>query len=583
MDGKSLDITKEKLAKLKYLFPNIFSEDKIDIQRLKEILGEEVFVQNEHYELSWAGKSEARREIQKQTTATLTPDRSGSVNFRSTQNVFVEGENLEVLRVLQKSYFGKIKMIYIDPPYNTGNDSFVYPDDYSERSDEFNKRTGITDENGFLNKQDLWQRNNRENGRFHSVWLSMMYPRLYLARNLLREDGVIFISIDDNEASNLKLICDEVFGEENFVANVIWQKKYAASNDVKGFAAMHDHIFVYQKSIHFSRNLLPRTSKQDDLYKYDSNNGKGLWRSDNLTVKTFSESYYYEIINPNTQKGYYPTKGRCWLTNKDTIQKWIDEGRVFFGQNGEGAPQLKRYLQEVQQGTVPQTIWFHEECGHNDEARKEIKELFENPPFDTPKPSRLIKRILQLSTQPNENQFVIDFFAGSGTTAQAVIELNEEDGGNRQFICVQIPEVLEENREAYKAGYKTIADITKARISKVIEKITTERESKLELETRQPLGFNAYKLAPSNFKIWRSDIQGKDAILEQLQVFQSSEKSDSPQENMLTELLLKTGLGLGVKYIQEQSFYKVGNLWICFEKFQPEMKEQILQQYFGQN
>jgi adenine-specific DNA-methyltransferase len=491
--------------------------------------------------------------------------------------VFIEGENLEVLRVLQKSYFGKIKMIYIDPPYNTGNDSFVYPDDYSERSDEFNMRTGITDENGFLNKQDLWQKNNKENGRFHSVWLSMMYPRLYLARNLLREDGVIFISIDDNEASNLKLICDEVFGEENFVANVIWQKKYAASNDVKGFAAMHDHIFVYQKSIDFSRNLLPRTSKQDDLYKYDSNDGKGLWRSDNLTVKTFSESYYYEIINPNTQKGYYPTKGRCWLTNKDTIQKWIDEGRVFFGQNGEGALQLKRYLQEVQQGTVPQTIWFHEECGHNDEARKEIKELFENPPFDTPKPSRLIKRILQLSTQPKENQFVIDFFAGSGTTAQAVMELNEEDGGNRQFICVQMPEVLEANSEAYKAGYKTIADITKARISKVIEKITTERESKLELETRQLLGFNAYKLAPSNFKIWRSDIQGKDAILEQLQVFQSSEKSDSPQENMLTELLLKTGLGLGVKYFQEQNFYKVGNFWICFEKFQPEMKEQILQ------
>ena len=579
MDGKSLDVVAEKLIHLKSLFPDIFAEDKIDLQRLKEILGEEVFVQNEHYELSWAGKSEARREIQKQTTATLTPDRIGSVNFGSTQNVFIEGENLEALRVLQKSYFGKIKMIYIDPPYNTGNDSFVYPDDYSERSDEFNKRTGITDENGFLNKQDLWQKNNKENGRFHSVWLSMMYPRLYLARNLLREDGVIFISIDDNEASNLKLICDEIFGEENFVANVIWQKKYAASNDVKGFAAMHDHIFVYQKSIDFSRNLLPRTSKQDDLYKYDSNDGKGLWRSDNLTVKTFSESYYYEIINPNTQKGYYPTKGRCWLTNKDTIQKWIDEGRVFFGQNGEGAPQLKRYLQEVQQGTVPQTIWFHEECGHNDEARKEIKELFENPPFDTPKPSRLIKRILQLSTQPNENQFVVDFFAGSGTTAQAVMELNELDGGNRQFICVQMPEELEENSEAYKAGYKTIADITKARISKVIEKITTERESKLELETRQPLGFNAYKLAPSNFKIWRSDIQGKDAILEQLQVFQSSEKSDSPQENMFAELLLKTGLGLGVKYFQEQSFYKVGNLWICFEKFQPEMKEQILQSH----
>ncbi len=225
MDGKSLDINAELIAQLKAMLPDVFSEDKIDFQRLKTALGEDAFVQGEHYELSWAGKTEARKEIQKQTTATLAPNRAASVDFDHAQNLFIEGENLEVLRTLQRSYFGKVKMIYIDPPYNTGNDSFVYPDDYSERQDEYKKRTGMTDENGFLNKQDLWRQNRRENGQFHSVWLSMMYPRLYLSRNLLREDGVIFISIDDNEAANLKLLCDEVFGEENFVANVVWQKK----------------------------------------------------------------------------------------------------------------------------------------------------------------------------------------------------------------------------------------------------------------------------------------------------------------------------------------------------------------------
>ena len=301
MDGKSLDVMPEKLVHLKALFPDIFAEDKIDLQRLKEILGEEVFVQNEHYELSWAGKSEARREIQKQTTATLTLDRIGSVNFGSTQNVFIEGENLEVLRVLQKSYFGKIKIIYIDPPYNTGNDSFVYPDDYSERSDEFNKRTGITDENGFLNKQDLWQRNNRENGRFHSVWLSMMYPRLYLARNLLREDGVIFISIDDNEASNLKLICDEIFGEENFISSFIWKRRQNVDSRSKNGASVdHEYIIVYSKN---ADGKIRGADKDMDKYSNPDNDPRGVWMSDNmigLATKDQRPNLHYDVIDPET-------------------------------------------------------------------------------------------------------------------------------------------------------------------------------------------------------------------------------------------------------------------------------------------
>jgi len=586
MDGKSLDIINEKLVQLKSLFPNIFAEDKIDIQRLKEILGEEVFVQNEHYELSWAGKSEARREIQKQTTATLTPDRIGSVNFGSTQNVFIEGENLEVLRVLQKSYFGKIKMIYIDPPYNTGNDSFVYPDDYSERSDEFNKRTGITNENGFLNKQDLWQKNNRENGRFHSVWLSMMYPRLYLARNLLKEDGVIFISIDDNEASNLKLICDEIFGEENFVTEFPWRKRTAKSDVPFGISQDYEWIFCYSKSKFNAGIEYERKYYQTDDYPNDR------WRLSDLTTQRSEierPNCAFDMVDPSSKKIYNFNPNRVWGVSKDTFQDYYDKGKIVFPDDYDflniSIPAYRVFESEDKQKAIKKygsedamkavSTLLPKEVGMSEDGNKDIVSLFGSKIFSFPKPQSLIKHFINIIN--DKQALTLDFFAGSGTTAQAVMELNEESGGNRQFICVQMPEALEENSEAYKSGYKTIADITKARISKVIEKITTERASKLELETRQPLGFNAYKLAPSNFKIWRSDIQGKDAILEQLEVFQSSEKSDSPQENMLTELLLKTGLGLGVKYMQEQSFYKVGNLWICFKKFQPEMKEQILQ------
>jgi adenine-specific DNA-methyltransferase len=265
IEEKSLDVLAAKVAQLRELFPEVLAEGKIDFKRLKDVLGYEVVFSNEHYELSWAGKAEARAEIQKTTSATLIPD-NGGIGAEGCGNIFIEGENLEVLHVLQRSYFGKIKMIYIDPPYNTGNDSFVYPDDYSERQSDYKKRTGITNEEGFLNKQDLWKKNTKENGQFHSVWLSMMYPRLYLARNLLREDGVIFISIDDNEQANLKLLCDEIFGAENFVANVVWQKKYAVSNDDPGIAPMHDHVLVFQKSENFNRNLLPRTEKQLSRY-----------------------------------------------------------------------------------------------------------------------------------------------------------------------------------------------------------------------------------------------------------------------------------------------------------------------------
>ena len=573
MDGQSLTPQQVKIQQIKQILPEAFSEGKIDWEKLKATLGEDVTFNNERYVLNWAGKSDAFRVLQTPSSKTLAPAKEESVNFEETENIFIEGENLEVLKVLQKSYFGTVKMIYIDPPYNTGNDSFIYPDKFSETKDEYQRRVGDKDEEGYMTKDGMFRKNSKENGQYHSNWLNMMMPRMYLAKNLLRDDGVIFVSIDDNEVHNLRLLMNEIFGEENFVANISWHKNYASSNDVKTFSNVLDCILVYQKSDSFQRRLLPRTEKQDSLYKYDTNDGMGLWRSDNLTVKSYSANYDYPITNPKTGVDYLPTNGRCWMTNKETILKWIDEKRVFFGQNDNGAPQLKRYLNEVQQGVVPITYWSYDECGHNDEARKEIKNLFEKPPFDTPKPTRLIKRILTISC--SENDFILDFFSGSGTTAHAVMDLNKEDGGHRKYICVQLPELCDEKSEAYKAGYQTIADIAKERIRRAANVIGGEIQSKiqdlqskiLELKAQLPTdetleqiknlksqiknlqsqdtGFKVLKLSDSNFKQWQQ-ITGNDAatLEAQMKLFVDPVAENAIVENMVYELLLKSGKDL---------------------------------------
>lgn len=587
--GHSLDALAQRQAELLALIrqtvPEVLADNQVDVDKLKALLGQDrVADPQEHYELNWAGKTAARREIQKTSSHTLLPSAG---NPENAPHMLIEGENLEVLRVLQKSYYGKVKMIYIDPPYNTGNDSFVYPDDYSETLDDYQKRTGEKSADGYLNKQSLWKKNSKESGQYHSAWLSMMYPRLYLARNLLRDDGVIFISIDDNEAANLKLLCDEIFGAENFVANVIWHKRYAASNDAKGIPSMHDYIFVYQKSEIFNRLLLPRTDKQDSLYKHDSNDGKGLWRSDNLTVKTVSDSYIYQITNPNTGEKFLPTKGRCWLTNSEKLNQWINDGRVYFGKEGKGAPQLKRYLNEVQQGVIPNTYWSYDEVGHTDGARKELKSIFvDSAPFDNPKPTKLIRKILNISC--SNQDLILDFFAGSGTTTQAVMDLNLEDGGNRQSISVQMPELLEETSEAYKAGYRTIADITRARIDKVITKLKTAHP-----DTTQDLACAHFTLAPSNFKVWRGDVNSAEALRDQLALFQSAEKTAQTQPTdaqtaMLAELLLKHGLGaLGVHAISKPkemagaTVHRVllpddKAMWLCFDPYTEALKAEIV-------
>lgn len=580
MDGKSLNITAEKIDQLRALFPEVFSEDKIDFARLKETLGEGAFVVGEHYELSWAGKAEARSEIQKQTTATLIPDREGSVNFGASENIFIEGENLEVLRILQKAYYGKIKMIYIDPPYNTGNDSFVYPDDYAERLADYNKRANVTNGEGYLNKRDLWRKNTRENGHFHSVWLGMMFPRLFLARNLLRQDGVIFVSCDDNEAANLRLLLDEVFGEENFVGQVVWQHSIQAKGYVGKISLHHNLVLIYQRSPEFDLGVLERTAAHNKSYSNPDNDPKGEWRVGDIRNALYRPNLIYDLTTPSGKIISSPKNG--WRFSKETMHKKITAGQVVFNAE-ETRAILKIYLKDVE-GRVPESIWFGKEVGTTRDANAELKEIFgDTPPFDTPKPTGLIKKCLHIATTDNEADIVLDFFAGSGTSAQAVLELNEEDGGNRRFICVQMPEFVEEKSEAYKTGYRTIADICKARIKKAIEKMRQARTRELELNGhQQPLGFQAFRLASSNFKQWRGDVTGEE-MLQQLEAFIHSEQEGSEGEKMLCELLLKWGYPLTAKVeateLNGQAVYVVedGELLVFFDDYNPAIKAYIHQ------
>ncbi|BAW81058.1 type III restriction endonuclease StyLTI [Candidatus Nitrosoglobus terrae] len=575
----------ELLDLFKQAAPELIRDNHLDLNALKALLGEDRLTQKEHYELSWAGKSAARREIQKTTSHTLRP---AANNPEHAQHMLIEGENLEVLRVLQKSYYGKVKMIYIDPPYNTGNDSFVYPDDYSETLEAYRQRTGEIDEQGLLNKQSLWKKNSKENGHYHSVWLSMMYPRLYLARNLLRDDGVIFISIDDNEAANLKLLCDEVFGEENFVSTIIWRKKYGLQNDAKYFSISHENLIVFAKDkLKFRLNLVERTEEQDNRYKNIDDDSRGAWKSADLSVGRVTEKDRYKIITPSGRE-ILPPEGRSWVVSEDKFKEMVEDNRIWFGKTGNNVPSVKKFLSEVKQGLTPSTFWDYDEVGHTDGSNKALKRIFNNQAFfDYPKPVEYLKKILTIGC--NSDGIILDFFAGSGTTAHAVMALNLEDGGNRQCILVQLPEKLAENSEAYKAGYRTIADITRARIDKVMAKLKAEYPDKT-----QDLACAYFTLAPSNFKVWRSDLNSVEEIEQQLEAFQKTEKApaadgqDNLQTNMLTELLLKNGLGvLGVHAIGKATsmagvtVHRVlmpddKRLWLCFEPYSEGLKEEIV-------
>ena len=508
--------------------------------------------------------------------------------------MLIEGENLEVLRVLQKSYYGKVKMIYIDPPYNTGNDSFVYPDDYSETLDEYQKRTGEKNEAGYLNKQSLWKKNSKESGQYHSAWLSMMYPRLYLARNLLRDDGVIFISIDDNEAANLKLLCDEVFGAENFVANIIWEKKSSAKGvpPRNMMVNVHEYIVAYQKSDRFKFSGEKRDEIKDG-FKNPDNDPRGSWRESNIKSTTKPIEQSFTIVDPNTGREYTNT----WAFSKESLESMISENRILWK---ESLPKQKEFMAEMtNENKAIKSSWgvFDPQS-----TTVSLKKLLPEVQFDNPKPLNLMEYLLRVGTQKND--IILDFFAGSGTTAQAVMELNLEDGGNRQCICVQMPELLDDSSEAAKQLdahsnrlYHTIADITRARIDKVIAKLKAEYPDKTT-----DLACANFTLAPSSFKVWRGDVVDAAALREQLEIFQAAEKlhGDSrargndggvadAQTAMLAELLLKFGLGaLGVHAITSPltvagvTVHQVpmdddAVLWLCFGPYSEDLKDAIVQ------
>ena len=540
LNGTTPDIAEENIAKLKEIFPDVFCEGKVDFEKLQQVLGNYIEVEKERYDFSWNGKARSRQLAQTPSTGTLRPCKEESKDWDTTQNLYIEGDNLEVLKLLQKSYHGKIKMIYIDPPYNTGHD-FVYPDDYRDNMQNYLQITGQIDGEG-----KKISTNSESNGRYHTDWLNMMYPRLRLARNLLADDGVIFISIDDNEVGNLRKACDEIYGEDNFVAQIIWRKKYGAQNDAKWFSVSHDYIAVYAKyKFNWHPNLLPRTDEADKRYKNPDNDPRGVWKSTDFSRPAVIDECIYDIVLPSGRVIHTP-QGRSWLKNKDGLDELIIDNRIWFGSNGDSVPSVKRFLSEVKDGMVCQTFWDYSEVGHTDKAAKDLSQIIGQAIFDYPKPIDLIKRILQIST--DKDSIILDFFSGSATTAHAVMQLNAEDGGNRKFICVQLPEPCDEKSEAFKAGYKNICEIGKERIRRAGEKINSEiiesnKQVTLEGEEKKLVdaGFKVLKLDTSNIKRWNPDFENLELAL-----WESVDNLvDGRNElDLVYEIMLKYGLDL---------------------------------------
>ena len=578
MEGFSQTPKEERIKMLQSLMPEVFDEGRIDWEKLQAALGEDINFSNERYVLNWAGKSEAFRVMQQPSSATLIPCREESVDFDNTQNIFIEGENMEVLKVLQKSYFGKVKMIYIDPPYNTGNDSFIYPDRFSETKEEYLRRVGDKDEAGYMTHDGMFRRNSKENGQYHSNWLNMMMPRLYLAKSLLREDGVIFISIDDNEVHNLRLLMNEVFGEENFICQFVWQRAFSPKNDARFVSVSHDYVIMYAKQIEcFNIGRLERSDEANARYSNPDNDPRGVWMSSDISVKTYNPENDYPITAPSGRI-IEPPAGRCWSLSKKAFFERLQDNRIWFGPDGDNTPRIKRFLADLRkQGMTPTSLLLYKDVGHSQEGAQEVTKLLEAGAFDGPKPLRLLKRLLVLANL-EEDSIVLDFFAGSGTTAHAVMQMNKEDGGHRKFICVQLPEPCDEKSEAYKAGYKTIADIAKERIRRAgakireeVEKEQTAENEKLHFEGEQnncrmpDLGFKVFKLTDSNFKQWR-EIKGsdRDAWERQLFDFIDPVSDNAVIDNMVYELLLKNGKDLNSAIVLKKGYYTVSGNELIF-------------------
>ena len=533
-ETRSEDVLAENVERLKTLFPETFAEGEINFEVLRQLLGGEVEEREEKYGLNWHGKRQARQLALTPSTGTLRPCSEESVDWDTTQNLMIEGDNLEVLKLLQKSYAGKVKLIYIDPPYNTGKD-FIYPDNYRDNIKNYLELTGQIDgENRKLSS------NTEASGRFHTDWLNMMYPRLKLARNLLRDDGAIFVSIADHEVHNLRLAMDEVFGGENFVTTVIWQKIFSPKNTARHFSEDHDYIVVYARNTDaWDRQLLPRTEAMEARYSNPDNDPRGDWASDNLSARNFYGEGTYSITCPSSRVIDGPPPGTYWRVSRKRFDELDKDGRIWWGKDGNNTPRLKRFLNEVQTGRVPQTLWSYDEVGHTQEAKKELLALMRSPTsdtvFDTPKPTRLVRRMLQIATSPSESDIVLDFFAGTGSTMDAVFRQNAEDQGNRRCILVQLPEPLTQDADSSPA---TIADLAKDRVRQAGERVNSSSPM-----LSGDVGFRVFKLDTSNIHTWEPDRENLDqTLLESVDHI----KPDRTEKDILYELLLKLGLDLCV-------------------------------------
>jgi len=570
----SVNKVDENIKKIAELFPNTLTEvikgyredgtpiieHAIDFDVLRQELSDFIVEgPEERYQFTWPDKKKSILLANAPIAKTLRPCREESVDFDTTENLYIEGDNLDALKLLQETYLGKVKMIYIDPPYNTGND-FVYEDDFAQSTDEYLANSGQFDEDG-----NRLVQNTESNGRFHTDWLNMMYPRLKLAKDLLTDDGAIFISIDDYENDNMRKICDEIYGRNNFVACVVWQRTYAPISLKKFFSESHEYAYVYAKNKeNFKMNLLPRSDKQNKDYKNPDNDPRGVWKVGNLTVGPPVEKQIYEIIGP-TGKRFMPPKGYCWRFTKEKFEAMRKDNRIWFGADGNNSPVPKLFLSEVQDGVTPMTLWTFQEAGHNQESTRELRNLFENAVFTNPKPLRYITRFLQIGM--NKSDIILDFFSGSATTAHAVMKLNAEDGGNRKFIMVQLPEPCDENSEAYKAGYKTIAEIGKERIRRAGKKILEEHP---EAVGKLDIGFRVLKVDSTNMQdvYYRPDEYTQDL----LSSLTDNIKPDRTPEDLLFQVMLDLGVLLSSKIeemvIGGKKVFSVadGYLMACFDR-----------------
>jgi len=554
LEDDSYNLRDAMLADLAKIAPALISEGKLNLSAFANIFGENDNSETERYQLSWKGKSEAYKTLQTTTASTLKPCIETSVNWETSKNLFIEGENLEVLKVLQRSYFGKVRLLYVDPPYNTGSDSFIYPDKFAETKEEYLARIGAKDETGQLIKEGLFKPNTKENGHFHSNWLSMMLPRIFLARNLLREDGIFVTSIDDHEAYSLKLLLDEIFGEENFAGNIVWNSTKSVTNTAL-LSVSHTHNLVYFRDIEYHKKNRYEFRLPDSIdgFSNPDNDPRGPWKADPFQVGGERPNQLYEIMNPNTGQTYVPNPGSSWKNDFTRFEELMADNRIVFGVSGEAGPQRKRFWSEAQErGRVTKSLWTDLDTTSN--ATSYLVELMGKGVFTNPKPVDLIQRFIQLGTL-GKDEIVMDFFGGSGTTAEAVLKQNAEDGGNRQFVFVTLPEALDNKTQAGKnalaLGFTTIADVARARISKAIDLLNHNSKTSQDLFSSHPrsdsdLGFRHFELTRSNFKNWRGDVATNvKELTRQLELTNNSEFGSTNEIDLAIELILKDGLDLG--------------------------------------